>query len=401
MSSEDTENITIKLYDKIQIIYADAADNQIKKYEKKSSDGFLEINLNEKTNEIHLVLYSSLITNGDRELVNNSAKSVHLDIKLSEFNFANLVGKRVEFKSNKVFDLTSFYAIDFGNDNDYHDLKNTLNSLKEIYIDEKMDSLSETDFFMTHDNQQDDSMDEIVYKECKKIDCIADEPYTVEELCRFLKECILKGDVENSIKHVTDLAKLKPNLNILIASKTEPKSETMKPDPHTNKIELIFKNNNNKKYTLYLNASTTTILDLKRKILDDYQIPIEYQFIVVNDCSTNDGDKLDSYDQQQSFASCSTKKTEYIVHLFVFSNTLNEWNCSNCTFINPFDTQKCQMCQNKRTDTAQTETYNRLKDTLEFKIFNEQVNHLYNSLIRSLYQFDQSFFFVPYIEFSY
>ena len=67
----------------------------------------------------------------------------------------------------------------------------------------------------------------------------------------------------------------------------------------------------------------------------------------MNDCSTNDDDKLDFYVQQQypkpAFASSSTSKAKFDVHLFVFSNNLNEWNCSTCTFINGFDSDKCQM----------------------------------------------------------
>lgn len=138
-----TDSLIIKIYDKIKVYYNEE-ENEIKS-ELTSNNGYLEINLDESTCDIYLVLYV---------MTNSAEKSTLLNIKLSEFNFSNFVSlNRIAFKTNKLFDLTSFYSIEFANSNDYFDLKNTLFSLKEIYIDipnDRIEPLGEPDFFI-HD----------------------------------------------------------------------------------------------------------------------------------------------------------------------------------------------------------------------------------------------------------
>jgi len=277
--SSNYENTIIKLYDSIKIIHVNATDNIIRKYETKSTTGYFEINLNEQTNKIHLVLY-------DKQSEPNFEK--YFDIKLDEFNFSNLKSKPVEFKTNRLFELTSYYAIDFSRENDYDDLTSTLNSLKEIYIDEKMDSLDDTDFFIVDENNENNNNnnntnylnhnnekmdltyeeddDEIVFKKS------ATESITsIDEICHYLKEAIFNGNIENSIKYVTELANRKANLDICISKKRilsnkEKTNDDTNDDPSMNKINLIFKNKNNKKYQFYLDGSAASILDLKQKV---------------------------------------------------------------------------------------------------------------------------------------
>ena len=91
----------------------------------------------------------------------------------------------------------------------------------------------------------------------------------------------------------------------------------------------------------------------------------------MNDSSTNDEDKLEIYAHQQAAtASSSIKKPEYNVHLFVFSKNDNEWSCSTCTYLNTYDAENCHICQSKRDESSINFQF---KDSLEFKIFNEQV----------------------------
>jgi hypothetical protein len=286
----------IKLYDNIKIIHVNAADNIIRKYETRSTKGYFEINLNEQTNKIHLVLY-------DKQSEPSFEK--YFDIKLDEFNFSNLKSKPpVEFKTNRVFELTSYYAIDFSRENDYDDLTSTLNSLKEIYIDEKMDSLDDTDFFIVDENNENNNNnnntnylnhnnekmdltyeeddDEIVFKKS------ATESITsIDEICHYLKEAIFNGNIENSIKYVTELANRKANLDICISKKRilsnkEKTNDDTNDDPSMNKINLIFKNKISKKYQFYLDGSVTSILDLKQKVIISNILNITYYFTNTN-----------------------------------------------------------------------------------------------------------------------
>jgi hypothetical protein len=175
-----------------------------------------------------------------------------------------------------LFELTSFYAIDFSSEKDYSDLKSTLYSLKEIYIDEKIETLDDTDFFMV-----DEVVDEAVtyktqIKQTNGLDyeeTMHQEP-SVEELCGLLKKSIRKGDVENSAKYAAELASFKINLDILCSHLHETEPDVVMPNeetdfsnhPDLNKIDLVFKNRNDKKCQFYMNASTTSILDLKKRV---------------------------------------------------------------------------------------------------------------------------------------
>ena len=273
--SSNFENTIIKLYDSIKIIHVNATDNIIRKYETKSTTGYFEINLNEQTNKIHLVLY-------DKQSEPNFEK--YFDIKLDEFNFSNLKSKPVEFKTNRLFELTSYYAIDFSRENDYDDLTSTLNSLKEIYIDEKMDSLDDTDFFIVDENNENNNNNTNYLNNNEKMDLTYEEDdeivfkksatesiTSIDEICHYLKEAIFNGNIENSIKYVTELANRKANLNICISKKRilsnkEKTTDDTNEDPSMNKINLIFKNKNNKKYQFYLDGSVASILDLKQKV---------------------------------------------------------------------------------------------------------------------------------------
>jgi recombinational DNA repair protein RecR len=58
------------------------------------------------------------------------------------------------------------------------------------------------------------------------------------------------------------------------------------------------------------------------------------------------------------------------VHLFVFAKNVNEWSCSTCTYLNTYEAKNCQICQSKRDESSINFQF---KDSLEFKIFNEQV----------------------------
>ena len=273
--SSNFENTIIKLYDSIKIIHVNATDNIIRKYETKSTTGYFEINLNEQTNKIHLVLY-------DKQSEPNFEK--YFDIKLDEFNFSNLKSKPVEFKTNRLFELTAYYAIDFSRENDYDDLTSTLNSLKEIYIDEKMDSLDDTDFFIVDENNENNNNNTNYLNNNEKMDLTYEEDdeivfkksatesiTSIDEICHYLKEAIFNGNIENSIKYVTELANRKANLNICISKKRilsnkEKTTDDTNEDPSMNKINLIFKNKNNKKYQFYLDGSVASILDLKQKV---------------------------------------------------------------------------------------------------------------------------------------
>ena len=263
------ESMIIKLYEHIKIIHVDCSDNLLRKYEKKSNEGYLEIILDEVATEIHLILYT---------LNTDQTKTVHFNIKLSEFDFSNLTGKHIEFRKNRLFELTSFYAIDFSNENDYSDLKSTLYSLKEIYIDEKMESLDDTDFFMVDEvvEKMEPCDETVTYKKNIKPAAVLDIDETPivqmpssEELCCLLKKSIQKGDTENAAKYATELANLKVNLDILcieLDSAKPQQQQSYLENPDLNKIYLVFKNRNDKKCQFFMNATTTSILDLKKRV---------------------------------------------------------------------------------------------------------------------------------------
>lgn len=210
----------------------------------------------------------------------------------------------------------------------------------------------------------------------------------IDFMCNKLQEAIANGDIDNSMKYASQLAKSKANLYISVSkiyhdtqkdaeNKLDIKTNTksVNQEVTNNNISelctvfLTFKNDNERKCILKMKPSST-ILELKEKIFFDFNIPIEYQFLVVNDCSTNDDDLLEIY-TNKSYASTKIQSQELNAHLFVFSKNQNEWNCTRCTFINTPDVTACKMCQNEKEEELMD--CGTTRESVEFKIYTEQV----------------------------
>ena len=135
MNEDSNNNSTLHIFRNLKVYNIDAKDSHIKKIDVKSSDGVLEVNLVDRLNEVHLMLYSlaadSISDSGD------SMKSIYMNKRMNDVEFKSYGSSRkIELKPKD----TKFYSgIEFLTNDEFEEFNNTIAYLKEVYAPSKQD----------------------------------------------------------------------------------------------------------------------------------------------------------------------------------------------------------------------------------------------------------------------
>jgi hypothetical protein len=348
--SFEIEKTVVGLFQNVKVYQVDANDSHLKKFDLISNNASMEIYILDHLNQVNLRLLSNE--------VNSFLETIYLNAKLNDFNLIMNSSKKIELKRNDFINKSKYFAVEFYDVDDNERFKNCLDYLKEIYQ------------INDHSDIEMVSSDVAVSKKNEKL---KNRNEDLIEICFKLKESILIGDICLASMYAIKLAELKPDLNITIKDESETITNAILDDvitdkntnfdnPVLKKIEINIRSDNDfdkmnecsQKLETQLNTLTTKVSDLKKLVSFHFDIPIDQQLIIINECSTNDNDLIEDYAKSlftkpNTASNLCSEPDNFIVYVLTISHveetcleTVDEWICEECKYENI--AERCTNC---------------------------------------------------------
>lgn len=253
----------IQYFDEIKIYRIDTTDNQLKKSKLETSQGLLEIHLDDTSNQINLIACASDPT--DTQV----SRIIYFNLNLNDIDLDCLLNKnpiepnRVEVKKNFLNKNCYFNALEFKTQESLNQFRDIIKLLSEAYLcqEQRMDGL--------------DELCKLEDTSSKKIKLEKNLDNNLDYLCERLSLSIKYGDVESSIQVVKELALLscdlyiRPNKVIDLDRSIEIITETIRekePDNLTKILVCIKPDVSTERFEISLDVSRATVLDLKIEV---------------------------------------------------------------------------------------------------------------------------------------